>query len=111
MAACASPPERTPVTASFVTPELFHVAVAGADAAEAPGLRQRFYAETEAFARANGCTSYRVMREGFVTAANINPRVSTEPSWVFGNRPVYVGLVECGLPDPRTAALPAGARR
>ena len=44
-------------------------------------------------------------------AANINPRVSTEPSWVFGNRPVYIGLVECGLPDPRTATLPAGARR
>jgi hypothetical protein len=96
-----------PATTSFVTPELFHVAISGEDAAEAPALRQRFYAETEAFARANGCVSYRVLKETFVTAANIDPRVSTEPSWVFGRRPVYTGLVECELPDPRPAAMPA----
>lgn len=97
------------MTASFVTPDLFHIAIAGANADQAPALRARFYAEAEAFARANGCISYRVMRETFITSANINPRVSTEPSFVFGNRPVYVGLVECGLPDPHAVARPAGA--
>ena len=105
--ATSNPVAPPPVTASFVTPHLFHLAIAGEDDAEAPALRQRFHAEARAYAQANGCTSYRIMRETFVTSANINPHVSTGPSWVFGRRPTYVGLVDCGLPDPDTAAQPA----
>jgi hypothetical protein len=86
-----------PVTASFVTPEYFHLAVAGEDAAEAPGLRSAFFKEAEAFARANGCTGYRVMRELFQTSASVSPYVSTDPSLLFGRRPYYWGVVECRL--------------
>jgi hypothetical protein len=112
LAACTSknPFGPPPVTTSFVTPDLFYVAMAGDDDAEAPALRQRFYTEAEAFARSSGCTSYRVMAETFLTSANIAPRVSTQPSWVFGRRPVYVGLVECGLPPLPPAAADGGGR-
>jgi hypothetical protein len=108
---CEYPLGPPPVTASFVTPGLFNLSISGEDADEAPALRERFYAEVEAFARQNGCTHYRVMRETFLTAANIAPRVTTQPSWVFGRRPVYVGLIECGLPDPRAGVVTTDAPR
>ena len=111
LAGCEYPLGPPPVTASFVTPGLFNLSISGENAAEAPLLRKRFHAAAEAFARQSGCTHYRVMRETFLTSANIAPRVTTEPSWVFGRRPVYVGLVECGLPDPRSTALTTDAPR
>lgn len=86
-----------PVTASFVTPEYFHLAVSGEDAAEAPALRGEFFKEVEAFARANGCTGYRVMKEVFQSSASVSPYVSTDPSLLFGRRPYFWGVVECRL--------------
>jgi hypothetical protein len=107
IAACASDPfAPPPVNASFVTPELFVLSVSGADRAEAPGLRASFFREVETFARANGCTGYRVLREVFTSSANVNPEVSTDPSIVFGRRPGYQGLVECRLPPLAAAPGP-----
>jgi hypothetical protein len=101
-----------PVTASFVTPEYFHLAVAGEDAAEAPGLRNTFFKEVEAFARANGCTGYRVLEEVYQTSASVSPWVSTDPSIIFGRRPTYYGLIECRLaPITGQASAAAGQAR
>lgn len=99
LAACSvnSAPPR--VTASFITPNYFHLAIAGGNHAHAPALRRQFYVETEAFARANGCVAFQVVKETFVTSANIDPRVSMEPSLLFGAWPVYSGVVECELPS------------
>lgn len=114
---CTSDPfAPPPVTASFITPEYFHLAVSGEDAAEAPALRVAFVNEVEAFARANGCTGYRVMREAFQTSASVSPYVSTDPSLLFGRRPYYWGVVECRLariagqggPTTSEATLAAG---
>lgn len=108
VAACENDPfAPPPVTATFVTPEYFHLAVSGEDASEAPGLRAKFLKEVEAFARANGCSGYRVLREEFTTSANVSPLVSTDPSLIFGRRPSYNGVIECMPPAPATAATRA----
>lgn len=116
-AACSEDPfAPPPVTAGFVTPQLFQLTVSGRDAAEAPELRADFYREVEIFARDSGCTGYRVLRELFTSSANVNPRVSTDPAIVFGRRPGYHGLIECQLPplaqgtQPTASPYPAATR-
>jgi hypothetical protein len=104
LAGCEYPLGPPPVTASFITPNYFIVAIAGEESAVVPPLRQRFYAAAEQFARSSGCTFYRVLSQTFLTSANVDPRMSVQPSWVFGRQPVYVGMVECGLPSPHAVA-------
>lgn len=99
IAACAADPPAGPeVTASFITPEYFHLAISGSDAAEAPNLRQLWHAEVARYARAQGCIGYRVIKETFITAANVSPAVTLDPVAVYGRRPTYVGVVDCELP-------------
>jgi hypothetical protein len=109
LAACSVKTSPPRVTASFLTPNYFHLAIAGGNQAHAPALRRQFYVETEAFARANGCTAFQVIKETFLTSANIAPRVSMEPSLLFGAWPVYSGVVECELPSALPVAQSNGA--
>ena len=99
LAACDYNPTAPPeVTVSFVTTDVFYMTIAGKEDDHAPVLRQRFYKEAEAFARDSGCLSYRVINETFTTTANIDPRMTVSPTWIFGNRPQYSGSVDCELP-------------